>query len=71
MPIKFKQSQTVRERTTGKLTTTHYWMKGMTKEELFEYINSANGKNKVKQKCRNELVSRGINIVYVPIEEGI
>ena len=39
MPIKFKESQTVRDRNTGKLTTTNYWMKGISKEELFEYIN--------------------------------
>jgi hypothetical protein len=64
MPMKFKPSQTVRERGTGKLTTTNYWMKGMPKQELFDYINSDNGKNKIKQKCRNELVRRGIKIVY-------
>ena len=68
MPIKFKESQTVRDRNTGKLTTTNYWMKGISKEELFEYINNDNGRNKIKQKCRNELVRRGVEIVYVPKE---
>ncbi len=68
MPIKFKPSQTVRDRKTGQLTTTNYYMKGMPKDELFEYINSANGRPRIKQKCRNELVRRGIKIVYVDKE---
>ena len=65
MPIKFKESQTVRDRTTKKLTTTNFWMKGTNKTELFDYINSTNGKPKIKQKCRNELARRGIKIEYV------
>mgnify|MGYP001164745577 CR=1 FL=1 len=64
MPMKFKPSETVRERSTGKLTTTNYWMKGTPKQELFDYINNSNGKNKIKQKCSNELIRRGIKIVY-------
>lgn len=65
-PIKFKPSQTVRDRATGKNVTTNYFIKGTSKEELFEYINSSNGKPKIKQKCRNELARRGIKIEYVP-----
>tara|TARA_B100001105_G_C22286454_1_gene397642 strand:+ start:49 stop:261 length:213 start_codon:yes stop_codon:yes gene_type:complete len=68
MPTKFRSSQTTRERHTGKHTTTHYWMKGMPKKELFEYINNSSGKPKIKQKCRNELVRRGIKIALVTKE---
>ena len=65
MPTKFKQSQAIRDRQTGKITTQHFWIKNIKQEELFEYINSDNGKPKIKQKCRNELARRGIKIVRV------
>jgi len=65
MPIKFKPSQTVRVKGTNKTTTTNFWMKGMPKQELFDYINNNNGAARTKQKCRNELVRRGISIEYV------
>ena len=65
MPTKFKQSQAIRDRKTGKMTTQHFWIKNIKQEELFEYINSDNGKPKIKQKCRNELARRGIKIVRV------
>ena len=65
MPTKFKPSQDVRDRQTGKITTQHFWIKNIKQEELFEYINSDNGKPKIKQKCRNELARRGIKIVRV------
>jgi len=68
MPMKFKPSQTTRERHTGKITTTHYWMKGMPKKELIEYINNDNGRPRIKQKCRNELTRRGIKISWVTKE---
>ena len=66
MPTKFKPSQTVRLRGEAKATTKNFFIKGTSEEELFEYINSSNGKPKIKQKCRNELVRRGIKIVHVP-----
>jgi hypothetical protein len=37
----------------------------MPKAELFEYINKYNAKPKIRQKCLNELVRRGIEIVWV------
>tara|TARA_B100001063_G_scaffold7201_1_gene5475 strand:+ start:15935 stop:16162 length:228 start_codon:yes stop_codon:yes gene_type:complete len=64
MPVKFKPTQITRERGTGKLTTTHFYMKTMPKQELFDYINNDNSKPKIKQKCKNELIRRGIKIVY-------
>ena len=68
MPTKFKPSQQIRDRQTGKITTQHFWMKGMHKDELFEYVNSSNGKPKIKQKCRNELDRRGIKLEWVTKE---
>lgn len=64
MPAKFKPSQIVKDRQTGKLKTTHYYLKSTPKEELIEYINSSNGKPKTKIKCRNELTRRGVEIVW-------
>jgi len=65
MPIKFKQSQTVRDRQTKQVTTTHYWIKGMPKEELIEALNKDNTKPKLKQKIYNELARRGIEVKKV------
>ena len=64
MPIKFKPSQPIRDKKTGKNKTENFYMKSTPKQELFDYINSSNGKPKIKQKCQNELVSRGIEIVW-------
>jgi hypothetical protein len=65
MPTKFKQSQTTRDRHTKKTTTTHFWMKGMLKSELFESLNNERTKPKLKQKILNELTRRKIKIVNV------
>ena len=59
MPIKFQKTQTVRNRATGNLETTHYYIKNMSKGDLIEKYNSGNLKPKVKQKVKNELVRRG------------
>ena len=64
MPMKFKPSQTVRDRNTGENVTQQFYMRNTSKEELFEYINSSNGKPKVKQKCLNELQKRGVQVVW-------
>ncbi len=64
MPVKFGKSSIVKDRTTGKLTTQHEYIKNKSKDDLFDYINNGQ-KPKVKQKCRNELVRRGVKIVYV------
>lgn len=70
MPVKFKPSQVLRDRTTGKLRTEHFYVKCTPKEELIEYINSSNGRPKIKQKCRNELTRRGVKLVWAaPSEE--
>tara|TARA_R110002074_G_C12180366_1_gene633216 strand:- start:241 stop:450 length:210 start_codon:yes stop_codon:yes gene_type:complete len=66
MPTKFKPSATVRLRGEAKATTTHYYIKNISQEELFETLNNSNTVNKKKQKIRNELARRGVNIVMVP-----
>ena len=45
----------------------HHYIKNTPKEELIKYINNGQ-KNKIKQKCSNELVRRGVKIVWVPKE---
>ena len=39
-------------------------MKCMSKKALFEALNDKRTKPKVKQKCQNELVRRGVKIVW-------
>jgi len=74
MPAKFKPSERVFNRNSfGRRTAsesgpnqkwTHYWLKGTSKEELFKAINSDRTKPKHRQKFVNELVRRGVKIVW-------
>jgi hypothetical protein len=64
MPTKFKPSQIIVDRKSNSKKVEHFYIKTMPKKELFDYINNDNGKAKIKQKCKNELVRRGIKIVY-------
>jgi|TARA_B110000503_G_scaffold78365_1_gene120452 hypothetical protein len=64
MPVKFKSSQATYNKATGKNVYSHSYIKQTPKEELIKYINEGQ-KRKVKQKCRNELVRRGVEIVWV------
>ena len=68
MPTKLKPSVKTLNRKTGKTITENFYMKSMSKESLFEYINDDRNKPKTKQKCRNELSRRGVKIVMVPKE---
>ena len=71
MPTKFKPSQKkyVRGGNPNTAPVEHFYIKNTSKEELIEYLNKGQ-KPKVKQKCMNELVRRGINIVWkTPSEE--
>jgi hypothetical protein len=67
MPVKFKPSQTTFVKGKGKVTV-HSYIKQQSKEELIDYINKGQ-KNKIKQKCMNELVRRGIKIVWKTPEQ--
>ena len=65
MPTKFKRDEKVRVRGSSKVQTHKHFIKQTPLEELMKYINNDNGKPKVKQKCRNEVVRRGYKIVKV------
>ena len=60
MPVKFKPSQTTRDRNTGKNKTEHYYMKSTPSDELNKALENSNTPPKQKQKIRNELVRRNI-----------
>ena len=66
MPMKFKKSHREYKRgiPAAKQKMKHYFMHNTPKQELFDYINSSNAKPKVVQKCMNELVRRGIKVVW-------
>ena len=66
-PIKFQASGKEIDRVTKKVSMVHHYIKNTPKDELIKYINDGQ-KPKIKQKCRNELVRRGIEIVYVDKE---
>ena len=50
-------------RSTNRWEPEHHYIKGISRNELFEELNKDNTKPKVKQKIRNELTRRGITIV--------
>ena len=58
MPIKFRKSQTVRDKTSGKNITQHFYIKNTTITELQETLEKSNTTPKLKQKIRNELFRR-------------
>jgi len=74
MPAKFKESERVyRKDARGRRMATdsqkckvykHYYLKQTPKKELFEAVNSPRTKPKQRQKCLNELVRRGVRIVW-------
>ena len=66
MPIKFKPSHKSFKKGEG-TKIEHYYIKNTSTDELIEYIKNDNGKPKVKQKCRNELVRRKVRLVKKPI----
>ena len=66
MPVKFSKSQVKVDRNTKKVTIEHTYARSQSQDELFEMLNNNNTNPKVKQKIRNELVRRGVKIVWVP-----
>ena len=69
MPVKFSKSFKQMDKVSRRVSTVHDYIKNKSDKDLFEYINNDSGKPKIKQKCRNELVRRGITIVRVPKTE--
>ena len=72
MPAKFKPSakKYIRGVPTKSLPMEHFYLKTTPLAELMAYINNSNGKPKIKQKCRNEVVRRGYRIKMVPKESA-
>ena len=68
MPTKFKPSQSTLQRGTKIVTTTHYYIKSISKEELFEEINKDNPNKKRRAKAIRELERRGVGINWVKKE---
>jgi len=60
MPVKFKESQTIRAKGSNKKTVQHFFMKSTPTNELQKALEGAHLAPKKRQKIRNELVSRGI-----------
>jgi len=68
MPIKYGKTVIARDRNTGKLTTTHDYIKQKPIKELIADFNKPVA-GKLRQKIKNELVRRG-GVVFEPIEES-
>ena len=64
MPTKFKPSQSTLQRGTKIVTTTHYYIKNISKEELLEEINKDNPNKKRRAKAIKELDRRGVKLVW-------
>jgi hypothetical protein len=59
MPEKFKPSQTVKDKASGKNKTQHFYMKSTPLSELNEYLEKSSAQPKIIQKVKRELVRRG------------
>ena len=59
MPLKFKPSQTIRDK-SGKTRTEHFYMKSTLMSDLTEALEKKNTHPKRRQKIRNELFKRSI-----------
>ena len=66
MPTKFKPDSFEYVGTRGNRTAVKVknYIKATSKQELFDYINNPNSKPKIKQKCVNELIRRGVRISW-------
>ena len=69
MPTKFKPSQSTLQRGTKIVTTTHYYIKNISKEELLEEINKDNPNKKRRAKAIKELERRGVKLVWTTKEK--
>lgn len=62
MPIKFEASSVVKDRNTGKSQVKHSYMKSTATAELLKKYESRNCQPKHRQKIRNELTRRKVDI---------
>jgi len=72
MPTKFKPDSFEYIGTRGNRTQVlvKNYIKATPKQELFDYINNPSSKPKIKQKCVNELIRRGIKIKWTSKESN-
>ena len=72
MPTKFKPDSFEHSGSWGARTSVlkRSYIKATSKKELFDYINDPSSKPKIKQKCINELVRRGIKLQWIEIDSG-
>ena len=59
MPVKYKEDTTVKDRQTGRVTTSRFYVKNLSTESLWNEFLSCRTP-KVKQKFRNELAARKV-----------
>ena len=66
MPTKFKPDSFSYKGYGAARTQTRIknYIKAVSKDELFEYINNPSSKSKIIQKCVNELTRRGIKLTW-------
>jgi hypothetical protein len=62
MPVKFKESESIYNKTTRKRQgQKHFYMHTTPTDELVAFMNNSNATPKRKQKVSNELVKRGVS----------
>ncbi len=61
MPMKYKKSQKIRDKNTGKAVNEHFYVKQLIKSQLKDLLVSASTKPKVKLTLLNEIVKRKLN----------
>ena len=74
MPTKFKKDsfEFVGRGASRKSIIKKNYIKATSRKELEDYLNNDSGKPKLKQKCSNELIRRGINFKWVkPVKVGL
>lgn len=62
MPIKFKESVVVRDKATGKKHTQRFPMNAIALKELLETFTRSSTTPKLRQKIRNELIRRNVEV---------
>ena len=62
MPIKFKEDQVIRDKATGKKHVQRFHMNATSLKELLDTFTGRNTTPKLRQKIRNELVRRNVEI---------
>jgi|MEHZ01.3.fsa_nt_MEHZ010947401.1_11 hypothetical protein len=62
MPAKYRSSEKIKDRQTGKIKINHYYVKQATPQTLIDVLNK--GRPKQRTKIINEFTRRGIEVKY-------